>query len=53
MEVKKIGNKVEVRDKNLYMYLPASRNGYNIFKSEGGSAEYAKLFGVRIILKKK
>ena len=53
MEAKKIGNKVEVKDKKLYMYLPADRNGYNIFKSEGGTSEYAKLFGVRIILKKK
>ena len=53
MEVKKIGNKVEVKGKNLYMYLPADRNGYNIFKSEGGPAEYAKLFGGRIILKNK
>lgn len=47
MTVKKVKGFVEVSGDNIYMWLPANQNGYNVFLNNGGSKEHESLFDIK------
>lgn len=42
--VRKVKKYVEVSDKNIYLWLPANKQGYKIFLQNGGTKKYESLF---------